>query len=264
MVDGEPLDVLRVARLEEGRQAVGVAEVSREARPLSGGWVCYGGPGSWQNQAVGLALNGPIGVDELDALVAFYAERDARAEVLVCPFAHPTLRVGLAERGFAFAGFDQVFARSLRAPLVSAPTPDGLTIREVRRDDVRDVDAWLDVHLIGERLAGEPAPPVLVEASRRVLDHPRITALVAEHGGVVVGACALEIAGPLAALMAAGVLPAHRRRGIQRALIAHRLQRAQCAGAELATIQCFPGIVTERNARRLGFELAYMRAELVS
>ena len=64
-------------------------------------------------------------------------------------------------------------------------------------------------------------------------------------------------------LFGASVRPAFRRRGIQQALIAARLDRARSLGAELASVTSHPGIPTERNAARFGFQLAYVRAVLV-
>ena len=64
-------------------------------------------------------------------------------------------------------------------------------------------------------------------------------------------------------LFGASVLPAFRRRGIQQALISARLQTALSLGADLASITSHPGIPTERNAARLGFQLAYVRAVMV-
>jgi GNAT superfamily N-acetyltransferase len=64
-------------------------------------------------------------------------------------------------------------------------------------------------------------------------------------------------------LFGTSVLPAFRRRGIQQALIAARLGRALSLRADLASITSHPGIPTERNAARLGFQLAFVRSVLV-
>ena len=64
----------------------------------------------------------------------------------------------------------------------------------------------------------------------------------------------------LAALFGTSVLPAFRRRGIQTALIAARLERARQRDCTFATIHSRPGIPTERNAKRMGFALVYTKA----
>ena len=61
-----------VARLEEHCQARGIAEIAGESESIAGGWMCYTDPGSWSNQASGLAMDGPISDEALDRLVDFY------------------------------------------------------------------------------------------------------------------------------------------------------------------------------------------------
>jgi len=64
-------------------------------------------------------------------------------------------------------------------------------------------------------------------------------------------------------LFGTSVLPRFRRRGIQQALMAVRLERALELGSELSDITSHPGIPTERNAGRLGYRLAFVRPVLV-
>ncbi len=255
-----------MAALEEGRQAVGVAEISREAMPLAGGWLCYGGPGSWQNQAVGLGMAGPVTDADLDALVAYYAVRGVEPAIVVCPHAHESLVRGVGQRGFRVAVFENVLYRALGADVDAlAPEhgwPDGLVIREVDLADADEVKTYVDVSTSGFRLPGAPISATDDEGARAMLAHPRCLGLLALLDGVPVGGSAIEIAGEIAALMATSVLPEGRRRGVQQALMIERLRRARSAGAIVATVQSRPGIPTERNAARLGFHVAYTRAEL--
>jgi GNAT superfamily N-acetyltransferase len=79
----------------------------------------------------------------------------------------------------------------------------------------------------------------------------------------MVGAGSVEFAGELCALFGLSVLPEFRRRGIQQALIAARLNEARRRGAHLATISGRPGAATERNVMRMGFALAYTKVILV-
>lgn len=264
----EELSWLAIARMEEERQAVGVAEISREAIPLGGGWLCFGGPGSWQNQAVGLGLHGPVGVEEVAALARFYDARGVEPEVIVCPFADESYVAALSAAGFRATGFENVLFRSLGPDVDELRAAAEILVREVRADDAEDVTCWVEASTCGFRPANEPVPPSLDESTRHMLDHPRCAGLVAELDGQIVGGAAIEVIAPaastpgLAALMATSVLPHARRRGVQRALMVERLRRARAAGCAIATIQSKPGIPTERNARRLGFEMAYTRVVL--
>lgn len=257
-----PLDI---AHLEEQRQAVGVAEIAKAWLPLAGGRLCFGGPGSWQNQAVGLGLSGPVRDDELDRLEAFYRGREIfDPEVIVCPFADTSLAKGLARRDYALAGFENVLFRVLDTlPESPFSAPDqGLHIRPVHMGHAEDEALFVALATSGFRKEGEPIPAPLYEGALGMLHHGRCEGFIAELAGEPVGGCAVEVAGEVATLMSTSVLPKARRQGVQLAMIAHRLKFVRDAGAKVATIQSRPGIPTERNARRMGFELAYTRAEL--
>jgi ribosomal protein S18 acetylase RimI-like enzyme len=71
------------------------------------------------------------------------------------------------------------------------------------------------------------------------------------------------VAGGIAQFTGAATKPAHRRRGIQTALLAARLADAAAAGCDLAVITTSPGTKSQQNAQRQGFDLLYTRAILV-
>lgn len=266
-----PLDPLRLGRLEELRQAQGVAEIAETSQPIMGGMMSFSGPGSWTNQACALALDAPATDAEIDRLVAFYTDRAHEPRVELAPFAHPTLIAGLAARGFSLIEFETVLARALPPgePLADlAPPPPGVTIRPVDPDDPAQVDTWVRTSNSGFVQPNDPNEASLNESSRRVAVHPRVASFVAELSGQTIGAGAVEIACPtgqetIACLIATSVLPEHRRRGIQQALMVARLIAARERDASFALIHARPGIVTERNARRLGFQTLYTKAVMV-
>ena len=61
----------------------------------------------------------------------------------------------------------------------------------------------------------------------------------------------------------AATAPAHRRRGVQTALLSARLADAAAAGCDVAVITTQPGSKSQQNAQRRGFDLLYTRAVLV-
>jgi ribosomal protein S18 acetylase RimI-like enzyme len=73
----------------------------------------------------------------------------------------------------------------------------------------------------------------------------------------------LRISDGLAQLSGAATLPAHRRRGVQSALLRARLVDAAAAGCDLAVVTTDPGSKSQENVQRAGFELLYARAILV-
>ena len=68
---------------------------------------------------------------------------------------------------------------------------------------------------------------------------------------------------PRLQLTGAATVPAHRRRGVQTALLSARLADAAAAGCDVAVITTQPGSKSQQNAQRQGFDLLYTRAVLV-
>ena len=86
---------------------------------------------------------------------------------------------------------------------------------------------------------------------------------VARIDGHVAGAASLRIDGDIAQLAGAATLPAFRRRGVQTALLRHRLLEARDAGCTLAVVTTQPGSTSQANVQRRGFAVLYTRAILV-
>ena len=81
--------------------------------------------------------------------------------------------------------------------------------------------------------------------------------------GAVAGAASLVRMDGVALLCGAATLPPHRRRGVQTALLARRLELAAQAGCDLAVVTTQPGSRSQENAQKQGFSLLYTRAVLV-
>jgi GNAT superfamily N-acetyltransferase len=96
-----------------------------------------------------------------------------------------------------------------------------------------------------------------------VLEAAGFDRYVASVDGVVAGAASMFVHGGIALLTGSATLPHLRRRGVQTALIAARLDAARVGGAELAAITTPPASRSGANAARHGFALGYTRAILV-
>ena len=86
---------------------------------------------------------------------------------------------------------------------------------------------------------------------------------LALRDGEPAGGAGLRTSAGIAQFAGAGTAPAHRRRGVQSALLATRLADAVAAGCDVAAITVQPGSKSEQNAHRHGFDLLYTRAVLV-
>jgi len=253
-----------IALQEEARQGRITAELAAVAKPVGGGWMCFEREGSWCNQAAGMGLDGPVSEEDLDRLVDFYVSRGVEPRLELCPFAHASLVRGLAARGFVLREFENVLVRELSAgedlrAALPHGWPAGLELELVDASDTERVDIFVEVATSGFGVDGGPVHETLVEVCRRLISRPGIYSFLALVDGEPAGGGQLGVDEGVAALFGTSVLPAFRRRGVQAALIARRLEQARDEGCNMATIGSRPGIATERNSARLGFYVAYTK-----
>jgi GNAT superfamily N-acetyltransferase len=262
------LDFIEIARRVERKQATAIMKVGLEHAPLADGWMIYGGPGSYLNKASGFGLDQEPTEAQLDGLVAFFAQRGVEPKVELSPFGSQALLAGLARRGFVLKEFENVLFRPLSAEdtpraLLPQGWPAGVVIERVNPTDDALVREFIAVSASGFLPEGAPVPDTFMEAGLKAAKAPEYDSYVARVGDEVVGAGGCESSGGITGLFGTSVKPAYRRRGIQQALIAARLEQGGERGSHLAFIISGPGIPTERNAARMGFRMAYTRVVLV-
>lgn len=91
---------------------------------------------------------------------------------------------------------------------------------------------------------------------------PGTRRFVADMAGTPAATAAFSLTSAIAAFHGTATLPQFRGRGVQSALLAHRLHRAAQTGAALASVFVTPDTGSERNVERAGFRLAGMRLTL--
>jgi GNAT superfamily N-acetyltransferase len=91
---------------------------------------------------------------------------------------------------------------------------------------------------------------------------PGAAAYVADLDGGPVGCASMTPEDGIAWLGGAATVPSGRRRGVQGALVRHRMGVAQALGCDLAVVTAMPAGDSARNLARLGFTLAYCQAVL--
>jgi GNAT superfamily N-acetyltransferase len=87
-------------------------------------------------------------------------------------------------------------------------------------------------------------------------------AYLAHAGDAVAGVGLMSVRNGVAYLMADGVAPAFRGRGLQRALIEARMAAAIAAGCDLAAATTIPGTLSQRNYERCGFRVMYTKLNM--
>ena len=145
--------------------------------------------------------------------------------------------------------------------------PPGVQIRPSGDDEF---ELWLDVVADAAAHPDTQGVPWHEEFPREVYLRAErdaaaagVTRYLALREGTVAGGAGLRIDGGVAQFAGAGTAPAHRRRGVQTALLSARLADAAAAGCDVAVITTQPGSKSQQNAQRRGFELLYTRAVLV-
>ncbi len=219
---------------------------------LAGGRAVLCGPGMYVNRVLAAGL-GPAMTDaDLDLLEQRCAIVGVRPEVEVSRLTHPATVGRLAARGY-LAG-DVVVALARQLADVDDLPPGDPTL-SVERADGDLLPMWQETSALGWGHA--------TEERRRASDaFARAAAVVdGEHLVVVrdaddrraVACASMSIRDGVATLGGMSTVPGERGRGIQSALIAHRLRAAASAGCDLAASTTAPDSGSERNMRRLGF-----------
>ena len=239
--------------------------------PLAGGLVVYAGPGSPMNKGIGLAIGEPLEEAPLAAVEQEWRDRNEPMRIELSSLARPEAATMLTAGGYRLVGFENQLGcerERLRTPGSGLRTP----AQQIFVESLADADEklWRDVTVDG--FAQPDASPTAHETfPRQVLDDIFITLgrtsgfrrYVARIDGHAAGAASMRIDGDIAQLAGAATLPAFRRRGVQTALLRHRLVEARDAGCALAVVTTQPGSTSQANSQRRGFSVLYTRAILV-
>jgi GNAT superfamily N-acetyltransferase len=234
--------------------------------PIAGGVASYAEPGSPYNKVAGLGFAGLPEAAALQEVEAAFAALGAPVQVELAHLAEPALVDLLVERGYRLASFENVLGRTLAPPPQQVPPP-GV---EVRPSGPDELEAWIQlvtnagVHPDTQGIPMEEFPrEVLERAERDGAAIDGIRRYLALRHGQPAGAASMLTTEGIAQLTGAATLPAHRRHGVQTALIAARLADAVAAGCEVAVVTTQPGSTSQQNMQRRGFDLLYTRAVLV-
>ena len=174
----------------------------------------------------------------------------------------------LTGRGYRLVGFENVLARRLADDVHVVGTSE-VSVSVVDDDDQ---PLWMETLTTGFLHPDVFDGPVSHESfDRSALERayelfgalPGVVRLLARRQMEVAGGGSLYLHDGIALLCGAATLPAHRRRGVQAALLQARLAHARAVGCELAVVTTQPGSKSQQNVQRAGFELIYSRAILV-
>ena len=224
-----------------------------EATP-GGGYCIFGGPGSPVTHAVGAGMAPGAGAAELDRIEEFYRSRGVGCFIDLCPLAAPEFIAAIQSRPYRVIELNNVVVRPIDAGEEFAVQPS------VRMAGDGETSRWSA--LVGRGFADGAEPPVSTTDALAVCA-PAAQCFFAALDGRDVAGAATGVRGEIAWMLGAATLPEARGRGLQRALIEARLAFAAARGCRLAGTAVLPGSASHRNYERAGFQLLYMRVNVV-
>lgn len=243
---------------------------------LGGTEAVYGGPGQPYNKVAGLGFDGPLDESQLARLEAAYDARGAEIRVEQAALADPSVAALLTRRGYQLVGYENVLGLALTPQAIAAfrsardaDVARGIVISRANEDET---SVWIETTSEGFLHPDSFDGPPPTES----FDRETIRAVFADFGatpdcafdlayrdGQIAGGGATRIFDGLAQLAGASTLPAHRRRGVQSALLHARLVNAADHRCDLAVVTTEPASKSQQNVQRLGFQLLYPRAVLI-
>lgn len=236
------------------------------AIPIAGAVASFAGQGSPFNKVAGLGFAGlpaPAALDDIEKAFLVYG---SPVQVELAQLADPAIGALLTGRGYQLESFENVLGRDLSGGFQPV-MPSGI---EVRRSGADELETWLDVVVEGSLHPDAQGVPWHEEFPREMLIGAERDGMAAGairyaglRGGILAGGATMRMAEGVAQLTGAATAPAHRRYGVQTALLSARLADAAAAGCDIAVIVTQPGSKSQQNAQRQGFDLLYTRAVLV-
>jgi len=247
--------VLYARTFQKTRPEIGAAE-----EEVCGGHMVFAGLGSPIGRATGVGLDRPFTAEDLNRVEQFYCAHKAPSQVDLCPMHEAAVFEKFKDRGYGIAELNNVLYRKLDAKEKFPPPPADCKIRPSGLEEAEAAGTIVESAFFP---AGAP------EAFRGLIEPlyqmEGAQPFVASVEGRLV-ACGTGLVIPehrVFALCGAGTLAEFRGRGLQTALLRARMAAAAQAGCEYAVVVTQGGTISQRNAERLGFRVAYSKVTVI-
>jgi ribosomal protein S18 acetylase RimI-like enzyme len=244
--------------------------------PIGGTIAVYGSPGAPFNKLAGLGLAGDLEEAALEEVEEEFGRRNSPLQVELSTLANPAVGALLTRRGYVLMNFENVLAIRLTPQFVDDASRRQVEdeARGVRVDRLQPDDAqlWVEAMITGfmhpDTFDGPPSHETFSRETleRAYRDYGEVEGSVryaVYRDGTLAGGGSARLDSGIAQMTGAATLPAHRRKGVQSALLRARLIDTARHGCDLATVTVQPGSKSMENALRAGFSLLYSRAILV-
>jgi hypothetical protein len=252
----EQLQGLSVTMLKSATSAMAIRcpQTKLSLAELAGGCLAFSGTDVPLTRAIGVGTAGPVSEEEVDRVESFYKSRNSDVRIVVSERTNSSLPVMLRSRGYKADDFLQNWWLRLE----SFPTPALSPDIEIVPANMNQAETW--VRTVAAGFAEENSPIDENEIPPRALDTfyclgfaDGAEPFFAIHNGEIAGGGVLHVTGETASIRTTSCRILHRKKGIQRALLAHRLRAAEKAGCRFAFSSTDAPGPSSRNLQRFGF-----------
>ncbi|HWA94724.1 MAG TPA: GNAT family N-acetyltransferase [Terracidiphilus sp.] len=221
---------------------------------IAGTTAVFDGVDAPTTQSFGLGMFEPITPEALNEIETFFLTRNAEPMHEVCPLAGAETLDLLCARGYRPFEISNVLYRSTE--FNESALPAGVSVRSIGAEEA---EIWSDVSTRGWTHEHPELEEFMRGLGAVIAARRSGTCFLAEIDGVAGAAGALSLHKGVALFAGASTVPAYRRRGLQAALLAERMRYASRNGCDLAMMVAEAGSLSQRNAERQGFRVAYTR-----
>jgi hypothetical protein len=240
-------NVMRMAQAVAGESA-GVA-----VEPFAGGVAVFAGAGSPMTHAMGIGMLGSVAETELERMEAFFRDRGSASQIDLCPMADASVIAFVQSRPYRLVEFNNVMVRRIEPEEIFEP------VEGVRPVSEGELPHWSRV--VSE--AFSEYMPVTDQMVNLMSSMCRVAHCWFAGDPEPVGGALMTVQEGVALLSGDATLISARRQGWQARLIRERLAAAQRLGCGLASATVLPGSASHRNYERAGFQLVYMRVNVM-
>jgi GNAT superfamily N-acetyltransferase len=230
-----------------------------ETLAVAGGQLVLCGPGLYVNRAIAAGIETPLREADIGLIVDRSAAVGVPASVEVTPASLAESITQLESHGFVHASTSDVTALVRRLDeLPDDLTRDGIEIVPIAD---RSLTEWQETSALGwgQDTAAARRPADAFAAAAAAVDGDGMLIAIDKSDGRALGVASMTIFEDVATLGGMSTIPAERGRGVQAALILHRLGLAKRAGCTIATSTTVVGGASERNVQRFGFAPTHVK-----
>jgi GNAT superfamily N-acetyltransferase len=224
---------------------------------LADGVAVLCGSGLYLNRAVGVGFERDPSDQDLAVFEARALEVGVSPSIEVCEATRSSVSTMLLSREYVADGRTSALVHDL----VDVPRPDPAVAIELCGIDGLAVWQAAAASGWGHDTADRRRASDVYAAAAATVDEPGLMVARSAEDGRVLGCATLKIGNGIATIGGMSTLPDERGRGVQAALIRHRLNLAAAAGCRFATTSAEAGSASERNLLRHGFRLSHTKVE---